>query len=161
MDRARIEELYPAYPDARHAPIVAGNGFVLDGQVRPAAPPTAAARRAVAGAGRWLRKLDSLAGLDRARHGPAGRDRLGTPGSSAGKRTASGKPLLATPAPEPDDAGDLVPDGLTALAVLRLRASLLRRARVVIGIMDGSPGGFTNLDPDVTDLYWRSSTATV
>ncbi|MEO3813536.1 penicillin acylase family protein [Sphaerisporangium sp. B11E5] len=158
----RVAQLFPAYPFDRHAPIVTGTGERDGGgatAVRPAAqdragvPGTAAALAAVA---RTLRAMPSPLGTP-------GSDREGIGSNSwvvSGAHTATGKPLLAN---DPH-LGPRIPS-------LWYQAGLHCRVRsaacpydvvgytfsglpgVVIGHNDRVAWGFTNLAPDVSDLY--------
>ncbi len=161
LTRRQVEELYPAYPEQQHEPIVSGarvrdGAFVLDpgdegGEASEEAPD--AAVRAVSA----LRApLDAIPRT----LGPASRDLGSNSWVVSGEHTASGLPLLANDphlgssmpsvwyqmglhcttvdAACPFDVTGFTFPGLTG---------------VVIGANDTIAWGFTNLGPDVVDLY--------
>jgi len=157
----RAAELHPAYPYDEHAPIVAG-GAVVDGVFDADASPAAATRRAAA--------LDPTAtdALGRVSEGlermPAWLGRGDGIGSNSwvvsGERTASGSPLLAN---DPH-LGTSLP-GVWLQVGLHCRTvgtacpydvsgfSFSGVPGVIIGHNADVAWGFTNLGPDVTDLY--------
>ncbi|WP_214109316.1 penicillin acylase family protein [Acrocarpospora catenulata] len=151
---ARVDELFPAYPYDRHRPIVTA-GAVQDTKFDPAAPVTAASA-ALTRVSRVLRTVPSLLGTD-------GADRKGIGSNSwvvAGKFTDTGKPLLAN---DPH-LGPRIPS-IWYQAGLHCRTRSAACPYDVAGFtFSGLPGvvighnhrvawGFTNLGPDVTDLY--------
>lgn len=181
LPKDRVAQLYPAYPFDRHAPIVTGPARGGAKPARPAAkktgtdgdPRTAAAgsgdrdpgtaedgdsgtAAALAAVARTLRVVPSPLGTK-------GGDRDGIGSNSwvvAGAHTATGKPLLAN---DPH-LGPRIPS-------IWYQAGLHCRVRsaacpydvtgytfsglpgVVIGHNDRVAWGFTNLAPDVADLY--------
>ncbi len=164
LSRREIAELYPPYPYATHLPIV-NQGAVVDGVYeqnanhpgsrlppRPPFPEPPAARPALARAGSAARELSDLLG------------HASGVGSNAwavsGEHTASGMPILANdphlapsmPSPwyqmglhctQVSDACPFDVAGFTFPGV----------PGVVIGHNDRIAWGFTNLNPDVEDLY--------
>jgi len=183
----QINQLYPEYPYAEHAPIL-GSGAVVDGTFRPTAtvqpargpstsgsspvrtagggggspetPGEAAVRAALAGLGDELgalgARLGQLPGL------------LGTNGEGIGSnswvvgggRTATGKPLLAN---DPH-LGPVMPSVWYQVGLHCTEVSVACPFDVAGFSFSGVPGvvightakvawGFTNLGPDVTDLF--------
>ncbi|WP_352231769.1 penicillin acylase family protein [Microtetraspora sp. NBRC 16547] len=162
----RVKELFPDYPFDRHQPIVT-RGAVRDGKFSakgergPAAgsgasPVDAPSAEALARVAQVLDAVPSLLGT-------AGSDQAGIGSNSwvvGGKHTESGKPLLAN---DPH-LGPRMPS-------IWYQAGLHCRSRgpacpydvagytfsgvpgVVIGHNHKIAWGFTNLGPDVTDLY--------
>ncbi|NJC83431.1 penicillin acylase family protein [Planosporangium mesophilum] len=156
LSRDQVEQLFPAYPYDRNAPIVSG-GTVAAGTF--AATGTSSAAPGGGGGSELaavpLGQLSSdLAGLPKL---------LGTNGAGigsnswviAGSRTATGKPILAN---DPH-LGASMPAiwfqiGLHCECGLRVEGfSFSGLPGVVIGHNDRIAWGFTNLGPDVTDLY--------
>lgn len=167
----RVEQLYPPYPYDKHRPIVRG-GTVEHGTFRPPSasstvhpdrvPPSgmlrkalrsAGARSALTRAGAALRTVSAVAG--------AGGQGIGSNSwAVAGSRTASGKPIIAN---DPH-LGPALPSiwyqmGLHCAPV---RAgcpydvagfTFAGTPGVVIGHDARVAWGFTNLGPDVSDLY--------
>nr|WP_308805694.1 penicillin acylase family protein [Acrocarpospora corrugata] len=150
----RVNELFPAYPFDRHQPIVTA-GAVKDGEFDPGAPAVTSSS-ALRRVSQVLRKVPSLLGTE-------GTDRKGIGSNSwvvGGRFTDTGKPLLAN---DPH-LGPRIPS-------IWYQAGLHCRARtaacpydvsgytfaglpgVVIGHTNRVAWGFTNLGPDVTDLY--------
>ncbi|WP_433413642.1 penicillin acylase family protein [Microtetraspora malaysiensis] len=162
----RVEELFPDYPFDRHRPIVT-RGAVRDGKFSqdadekptagtPAQPAQPSATEALA---RVAKVLDAVPNL----LGTSGGDQAGIGSNSwvvSGKYTESGKPLLAN---DPH-LGPRMPS-------IWYQAGLHCRTRgpvcpydvsgytfsgvpgVIIGHNSKIAWGFTNLGPDVTDLY--------
>ncbi|MQA06235.1 MAG: penicillin acylase family protein [Streptosporangiales bacterium] len=171
LPNKRMAELYPDYPYDRHRPIV-GDGkvrsgaFVTDDRRRSTAagrppvaadgsarPARAAIRTSLAEAGKVLDGISSVAGK-------AG----GAIGSNAwavaGERTASGEPILAN---DPH-LGAAMPSTWYQVGLRCAPVSpscpysvagfgLAGVPGVVIGHNDRIAWGFTNLGPDVADLY--------
>ncbi|MFC4584979.1 penicillin acylase family protein [Sphaerisporangium corydalis] len=154
---SRVKELFPAYPYDRHQPIVTTGG-VRDGAFTgtTSGPAATASSQALARVARTLKAVPSLLGT-------AGADRSGIGSNSwvvSGAHTGTGKPLLAN---DPH-LGPRIPS-------IWYQAGLHCRVRsaacpydvvgytfsglpgVVIGHNDRVAWGFTNLGPDVTDLY--------
>ncbi|WP_405139494.1 penicillin acylase family protein [Sphaerisporangium sp. NBC_01403] len=159
----RVKELFPAYPFDRHQPIVTA-GAVRDGGFDPKAAAKASegetratvSSRALAEVSRTLRAVPSLLGT-------AGADRAGIGSNSwvvGGAHTDTGKPLLAN---DPH-LGPRIPS-IWYQAGLHCRVKSAACPYDVVGYtFSGLPGvvighndrvawGFTNLGPDVTDLY--------
>ena len=159
VPRARVAELFPAYPFGRHAPIVAKvPNTVATGDRTPgrAAFP--------AGTHDAMRRVQRL--LDAARSTPGlGSAEPGTGlGSNAwvvsGAHTTTGKPLLANdPHLAPQMPSIWYQAGLhcrQASEACRFDVAGFGFAGVpgiVIGHNDRIAWGFTNLGPDVMDLY--------
>ncbi|WP_433498971.1 penicillin acylase family protein [Sphaerimonospora sp. CA-214678] len=156
----RAEQLFPGYPFDRHRPIVTGDGdteAAADGMTRvtrqagPGRPET----RALARTAEALRAVPALLG--------SGGDLAGVGSNSwvvSGAHTTTGKPLLANdPHLGPRmpsiwyqaglhcrQRGPACPFDLTGYTFAGLPG-------VVIGHNHRIAWGFTNLGPDVTDLY--------
>jgi penicillin G amidase len=165
-DQQQVDQLYPAYPLANHAPIVSG-GAVVDGvfEQGAAAGETRNPKRPAYTAGqlgalrdvhRALRSVPALMGT-----GTAGADGLGSNSWVVdGEHSATGKPLLAN---DPH-LGVSLP-GIWFQVGLHCRTigplcpfevsgfSFSGVPGVVIGHNATIAWGFTNLGPDVTDLY--------
>jgi len=167
VGRAAAEELFPAYPYARNTPILA-QGAVVNGKFDPLATPPVGGSQPGAGLNvavlqsatpalyrtqTTLHLLDSVLGPETA----------GVGSNSwvvAGSHTASGKPLLAN---DPH-LGPVMP---SIWYQMGLHCRVLSNAcpydvagftfsglpGVVIGHNNKIAWGFTNLGPDVTDLY--------
>ncbi|NJC63334.1 penicillin acylase family protein [Planosporangium flavigriseum] len=160
LSRTQVEQLYPAYPFDRNAPIVSG-GSVTAGTFTATGASSAAAG---AGGGTALSEAPLAAVLT-----PLGRDLknlpalLGTNGAGigsnswviAGSRTATGKPILANdPHLGPSMPAIWFQIGLHCDCGLNVEGfSFSGLPGVVIGHNDRVAWGFTNLGPDVTDLY--------
>ncbi|MGN9908561.1 penicillin acylase family protein [Phytohabitans sp. LJ34] len=149
LAREQVGELFPPYPEDRHRPIV-GGGRVSGGAFL--------AVDAGGAGGGWLPALaavrDGLASL------PVllGRQGTGLGSNSwviAGSRTATGKPLLANdPHLSPSMPGIWFQAGLHCGCGFDLSGFTFAGVPgVVIGHNDAIAWGFTNLGPDVTDLY--------
>ncbi|BCB76087.1 penicillin acylase family protein [Phytohabitans flavus] len=152
LTRDQVGELYPPYPEARNKPILGG------GQVTRGAFVAADAVDSGGAGGGWLPALaavrDGLADL------PAllGRQGTGLGSNSwviAGNRTSSGKPLLANdPHLAPSMPGIWFQAGLHCECGFDVSGFTFAGVPgVVIGHNDAIAWGFTNLGPDVTDLY--------
>ena len=161
-DRAALAEVFPPYPYAEHAPIV-GRGAVVDGVFEPRAtegetrnpkrpPYTADQVRTLDALGQGLGRLPELLG-----HG-------GGLGSNSwvvdGDHSATGKPLLANdPHLGVSQPGIWYQVGLHCRTVSEACPydvtgfSFSGVPGVVIGHNQRVAWGFTNLGPDVTDLY--------
>jgi penicillin amidase len=162
LEPEQIEELYPPYPYARHRPIVEG-GAVVDGRFRQPAGSTgpAPAARAALGDG----AVDALAGLADTLDGmPQLVGRGDGVGSNAwvvdGDHSTTGEPLLANdPHLAPTVPGIWYQMGLHCTELsddCPFDVSGFTFAGfpgVVIGHNQEIAWGFTNLGPDVTDLY--------
>ncbi|TDQ54422.1 penicillin acylase family protein [Actinorugispora endophytica] len=168
LSREQVEELYPAYPEELHEPIVP-DGRISDGTFTagpaggeepadeanpPAPPPTDAdAARAVADLGADLSALPEVLG-------PTSPELGSNSWVVSGEHTDSGLPLLANDphlgAAMPSvwhqmglhctSVGRACPFDVTGFTFPGLPA-------VVIGANDTVAWGFTNLGPDVVDLY--------
>jgi penicillin amidase len=153
----RVDQLYPEYPYERNPTIVDG-GAVSDGKFESARPsrPLEAGGAAAAAEERVARAVAGLPAL----LGDGGQGIGSNSWVVAGSRTATGKPLLAND-----------PHLAPHMPSLWYQAGLHCRTRgpacpfdvtgftfsgvpgVVIGHNDRIAWGFTNLGPDVTDLY--------
>lgn len=154
----QIESLYPAYPYDRNAPIVAG-GEVKDGAFTVSAPPTATTT-AIRASGDVL---DALAdGIDRMPQlmGDGGPGIGSNSWVISGSRTVTGKPILANdPHLSPSMPGIWYQIGLHCSCGTDVAGfSFSGVPGVVIGHNARIAWGFTNLDPDVTDLYFEKVT---
>jgi len=165
LTRAQVEQLFPPYPFGRHRPIidggqVAGGAFTATGPSAPAAGPANAPVRdaihdAIHDAGPLLeavregvRRLPPLLGANAAGIGS-------NSWVIAGSRTTTGKPLLANdPHLAPTMPGIWFQMGLHCGCGLNLAGFTFSGVPgVIIGHNDRIAWGFTNLGPDVTDLY--------
>jgi len=168
LNRIRIDSLFPAYPYARHQPIVTGGG-VADGAFDPGVPPepvresepgpgsgvTAAEIAAAAPAVTALR--DALRRLPGAAAG-AGAGIGSNSWVIGGDLTDTGSPILAN---DPH----LAPAMPSIWYQIALHCSAPGCDYQAAGFsFSGAPGviighngriawGFTNMNPDVTDLY--------
>jgi penicillin amidase len=161
LTRSRVEQLYPVYRYDRHKPIVSG-GAVVDGVYDAAARPprqgggprerpTSAIRDAAPALADLARIVKGLPNL------------LGDGGSGigsnswviAGQFTTTGKPLLANdPHLRPSMPGIWYQMGLHCSCEFNVAGFTFSGVPgVVIGHNARIAWGFTNLDPDVTDLY--------
>jgi penicillin amidase len=147
LGREQIEQLYPAYPADRNAPIV-GNGSVADGAFVPAPVlprDVGPVLDAVAGG------IDALPDLI----GDGGPGIGSNSWVLSGSRTATGKPLLANdPHLSPTMPGIWYQMGLHCECEYNVAGFTFSGVPgVVIGHNARIAWGFTNLGPDVTDLY--------
>ncbi|MDP3891727.1 MAG: penicillin acylase family protein [Nocardioides sp.] len=158
----RVEELYPEYPYDEHAPIVSG-GAVVDGTFEPGAtaPGTRNPRRPAYTADQTTTLAQLRDGLERL---PALLGRGEGLGSNSwvvgGERSSTGAPLLAN---DPH-LGIGMPGVWMQMGLHCRRVSDACPLDVAGFTFSGTPGviighnadiawGFTNLGPDVTDLY--------
>ena len=165
-DQEQVDELYPAYPYDTHTPIV-DQGAVVDGVFEQAADPggtrnpkrpayTPGEVGAVRAVHRALRSVPALMGS-----GQAGADGLGSNSWVVdGEHSATGEPLLAN-----DPHLGVSMPGIWSQVGLHCRTvgddcpfevsgfSFAGVPGVVIGHNATISWGFTNLGPDVTDLY--------
>ena len=159
LNREQIAQLYPNYPYDRHSPIVPTGG-VVNGQFDATARVTVPAAEGVSAS--VLRKAaPALAAVS------AAVDRVpmllgdGGPGIGSnswvvsGKLTATGKPLLANdPHLSPSMPGIWYQMGLHCTCPFNVEGfTFAGMPGVVIGHNARMAWGFTNLNPDVTDLY--------
>ncbi len=175
LDDERVAELYPPYPFARHRPIVTrgavvGGRFDADGR---AGPPGAAARAAL---GRAVLRAGGLRALEDVRRTtaavPGALGGLGAGGSGGdtglgsnawvvdGQHSSTGAPLLANdPHLAPTLPGVWYQMGLHCTQVDTdcpfdvAGFTFAGFPGVIIGHNASIAWGFTNLDPDVSDLY--------
>ncbi len=163
---ARVEQLYPPYPYTRHAPIVAAaaaapvvRGAVIQSHGTKGTLTTTRAALP-AGVADSLRALDAdVRGLD-ALVGPTGSGVGSNAWAVSGRFTATGKPLLANdPHLAPVLPSIWTQVGLHCRHVSRgcpfdvAGFSFSGVPGVVIGHNARVAWGFTNLAPDVSDLY--------
>ena len=161
LTRAQVEQLYPAYPGDRNPPIVAGgtivNGrFAATGASAPAAGqggggPVDAVTRAAPLLGRVGQRMAALPQL----FGPMGSGIGSNSFVLAGSRTTTGKPILENdPHLGPSMPAIWFQVGLHCDCGLNVSGySFSGVPGVVIGHNDRVAWGFTNLGPDVSDLY--------
>jgi penicillin amidase len=152
----RIEQLYPAYPYARHQPIVRQGAVVKGRYDQRAAPPRALPPRA-------RDELKDLAELLKDIPPLLGPNGTGIGSNSwvvSGTRSATGKPLLANdPHLGPKMPSVWYQMGLHCRSVSRscpfdvAGFTFAGVPGVVIGHTNKVAWGFTNMGPDVTDLY--------
>jgi len=156
LSDAQIDELYPAYPYERNLPIVT-DGRVVDGGFDPAAsapatPPTTPTAGALP-----LAALDRLAdGLARIPVTVGAGEGIGSNSwVVSGAYTVSGKPVLANdPHLAPSMPGIWYQMGLHCACGYEVTGfTFSGLPGVVIGHNGRIAWGFTNLGPDVTDLY--------
>jgi penicillin amidase len=155
LGRAQIEQLYPGYPFAEHRPIVD-------------TPPPAATTAATGSAGADGVPVDAIAAAAPLFSALGqGIDELpdimgnGLPGIGsnswviAGSLTTTGKPILANdPHLSPSMPGIWYQMGLHCACEYNVEGFTFSGVPgVVIGHNSRVAWGFTNLDPDVTDLY--------
>ncbi|NRQ35823.1 penicillin acylase family protein [Nonomuraea sp. NN258] len=158
LPRERVEQLYPGYPFDRHSPII-GQGTIDDGKFDPRVEPRQDGRRALAQAAATLDKVPSTM---------SGGEREGIGSNSwvvSGEHTATGKPLLVN---DPH----LSPAMPSVWYQAGLHCRKLSEAcpydvtgftfsgvpGVIIGHTDKIAWGFTNLGPDVSDLFLEQVT---
>jgi penicillin amidase len=160
LSRAQVESLYPDYPFATHKPIVY-SGTVTGGAFAQNVPatgggathgesftPPAQAATALAAVKRALDGIPALVG-----------DNFPGIGSNSwvisGRLTATGKPILANdPHLSPSMPGIWYQMGLHCTCDVNAEGFTFSGVPgVVIGHNDRIAWGFTNLDPDVTDMY--------
>lgn len=160
LSREQVERLYPSYPDDRNGPIVSA-GAVVNGTFDPAATPqtrtSAAATEAISSSVDVVRqRIDGIPAL-------LGLNESGLGSNSwviSGSRTKSGKPLLANdPHLGPSMPSVWYQVGLHCTNVSAhcpfdvAGYSFSGLPGVVIGHNARVAWGFTNLGPDVADLY--------
>ncbi|WP_211240644.1 penicillin acylase family protein [Hamadaea tsunoensis] len=163
ISKEQIELLYPAYPYDRNKPIVGGGAVAGVGTADAAFSATqvpAPVKDAVAGSGAMLDALatgiDSLPNL----MGDGGPGIGSNSWVISGALTASGKPILANdPHLSPSQPGIWYQIGLHCACGTEVAGfSFSGVPGVVIGHNARVAWGFTNLDPDVTDLYFEKVT---
>jgi penicillin G amidase len=150
LSRTQVEQLYPAYPYSRNRPILDGQ-TTANGRVFPA-PVQDDAYRAV------QPMLDGLrAGLSRLPRmvGENGAHLGSNSWALAGSRTTTGKPILANdPHLGPSMPSIWFQMGLRCTCEFNVSGFTFSGVPgVVIGHNDRIAWAFTNLGPDVTDLY--------
>lgn len=165
LTRQQVEELYPAYPYDRSAPIVTGGGVVagaFDQNARPG-DLTGTGAKTTGGAGgggpgvgvHTLRAM--AAGLARlpVMLGNGGQGIGSNSWVIAGRLTDTGRPILANdPHLSPTMPGIWYQMGLHCDCEYNVAGFTFSGVPgVVIGHNARIAWGFTNLDPDVTDLY--------
>lgn len=153
LPRERVEQLYPGYPYDRHLPIV-NEGTVHQGRFDQRAEPRLRAGRALQAAADTLDAVPSTMGAA---------DRSGIGSNSwvvSGEHTKSGKPLLAN---DPHLSAQM--PSVWYQAGLHCRKvseacpydvtgyTFSGMPGVIIGHTDRTAWGFTNLGPDVADLF--------
>ena len=158
LTRDQIEQLYPGYPYDRNAPIVPTGGIV-DGTfdaaapVAPVPPATATVLRDAAPA------LSAVSAAVRRVPTLLGDNASGDIGSNSwvigGALTTTGKPLLANdPHLSPSMPGIWYQMGLHCSCPYNVEGFTFSGVPgVVIGHNARIAWGFTNLNPDVSDLY--------
>ena len=159
LTRERVDQLYPAYPFDRNRPIIPGGAVVkgvFDASTQP--PPVAAPAFAAlpSGDGSWAPALAQLARAVEALPGGGGGAGVGSNSwVIAGARTTTGKPLLANdPHLSPSMPGIWYQVGLHCECEFNVAGfSFAGAPGIIIGHNARIAWGFTNLGPDVTDLY--------
>jgi penicillin G amidase len=167
LTRDQVDQLYPTYAFDRHRPIVPG-GAVVRGAFDPTATPAltpSAAPASVApevgpevGGGDWATALGDLSRAVRGLPRMLGDGGPGLGSNSwviAGSHTTTGKPLLANdPHLSPSMPGIWYQMGLRCDCEFNVEGfSFAGSPGIVIGHNSRIAWGFTNLGPDVTDLY--------
>ncbi|MFI7126310.1 penicillin acylase family protein [Nonomuraea sp. NPDC050153] len=153
LPKERVEQLYPGYPYDRHSPIVT-QGTIDRGRFDQRAEPQTRADRAIAQAAKTLDAVPNTMGTE---------DREGIGSNSwvvSGEYTASGKPLLANdPHLSPQMPSVWYQAGLHCRKVTQACPydvtgfTFSGVPGVIIGQTDKIAWGFTNLGPDVADLF--------
>lgn len=160
LAKEQVDQLYPAYPIDRNLPIVTG-GAIVNGAfdakaTAPAAPTVPPATPLAALAADGLNDMaDALAGLP-GLMGNADGDGIGSNSwVISGKLTATGKPILANdPHLSPSQPGIWYQMGLHCECGTDVAGFTFSGVPgVVIGHNANIAWGFTNLDPDVIDMY--------
>ena len=154
----RVAQLYPGYPYDRHATIV-GEGAIAQGRFDQRAAPRQRGTGALAQAAKTLDAVPDMMGTE---------DRDGIGSNSwviSGEHTASGKPLLAN---DPHLSAQM--PSVWYQAGLHCRKiteecpydvtgfTFSGMPGVIIGHTDKISWGFTNLGPDVADLFLEKVT---
>ncbi|MEV4171586.1 penicillin acylase family protein [Nonomuraea sp. NPDC049709] len=153
LPRERVEQLYPGYPFDRHLPIV-NEGTLDQGRFNQRAEPRLPANRVLAQAAKTLAAVPSTMST-------ADRDGVGSNSwVVSGEYTAGGKPLLAN---DPHLSAQM--PSVWYQAGLHCRKvteecpydvtgfTFSGVPGVIIGHTDKIAWGFTNLGPDVADLF--------
>ncbi|WP_091343364.1 penicillin acylase family protein [Micromonospora rhizosphaerae] len=177
LTRRQVEELYPAYPYDRNSPIVTGGGIVAGAFDQhavapkppvPPTPPTAPVTAGTGGGGTGGGGAGGAAATTQTIKAMGdGLSRLpimlGNGGQGIGSNswviggglTATGKPILANdPHLSPSMPGIWYQMGLHCECAFDVAGFTFSGVPgVVIGHNARIAWGFTNLDPDVTDLY--------
>lgn len=150
ISKERVDALWPAYPYDRNVPIVPGS------QLFPAAPTQSASVHTGTGQALSTLKSDlaSIPGL------MGNSDRAGIGSNSwvlSGRLTASGKPILANdPHLSPSQPGIWYQLGLHCECGIEVAGFTFSGVPgVIIGHNARIAWGFTNLGPDVIDMYWE------
>ncbi|MFG1703998.1 penicillin acylase family protein [Nonomuraea sp. M3C6] len=153
LPRERVEQLYPGYPYDRHSPIVT-EGAIDHGRFDQLAVPRQRATAALTQAAKTLDDVPETLGTE---------DRDGIGSNSwvvSGEHTASGKPLLANdPHLSPQLPSVWYQAGLHCRKITEecpydvTGFTFSGVPGVVIGHTDKISWGFTNLGPDVADLF--------
>ncbi|GAA3577112.1 penicillin acylase family protein [Nonomuraea rosea] len=153
LPKERVEQLYPGYPYDRHATIV-GEGTIDQGRFDQQAEPRRRATGALTQAAQTLDAVPSTMGTD---------DRDGIGSNSwviSGRHTTSGKPLLANdPHLAPQMPSVWYQAGLHCRKITEecpydvTGFTFSGMPGVIIGHTDKISWGFTNLGPDVADLF--------
>ena len=154
----RVDELYPAYPYDRNLPIVT-QGAVVDGAFDASATPLPA-KPGSSGAPLPVDTalLDRVSAAIDALPVMLGNGGQGVGSNSwviGGANTTTGKPILANdPHLSPTMPGIWYQMGLHCGCAFNVAGFTFSGVPgVIIGHSDRVAWGFTNLDPDVTDLY--------
>ncbi|QFY14915.1 penicillin acylase family protein [Nonomuraea phyllanthi] len=153
LPRERVEQLYPGYPYDRHSPIVT-EGTIHQDRFDQRAEPRTRAAQALGQAARTLDAVPSTMGSE---------DRAGIGSNSwviSGEYTESGKPLLANdPHLAPQMPSVWYQAGLHCRKITEecpydvTGFTFSGVPGVIIGHTDKIAWGFTNLGPDVADLF--------
>jgi penicillin G amidase len=163
LTRQQVEELYPAYPYDRNAPIIGGGAVVAGafshsasaGGPAAGAPPPAAGGSGGGATAQTLRAIgDGLARLP-VMIGNGGPGIGSNSWVISGRLTDTGKPILANdPHLGPTMPGIWYQMGLHCECEYDAAGFTFSGVPgVVIGHNTRIAWGFTNLDPDVSDLY--------
>ncbi|MEU5865693.1 penicillin acylase family protein [Nonomuraea sp. NPDC047529] len=153
LPKERVDQLYPGYPYDRHAPIV-GEGALSQGRYDQRAEPQTGGVRALSQAAATLDAVPSTMSSE---------EREGIGSNSwvvSGRHTTSGKPLLANdPHLSPQMPSVWYQAGLHCRTLSAqcpydvTGFTFSGVPGVIIGHNDKISWGFTNLGPDVADLF--------
>lgn len=151
LTQKQVDELYPAYPIDRHLPIVGPNSAALTQVAEVSALGSEVESPALQGLAAIDKDLKALPGL-------MGNDNGGIGSNSwviSGSKTGSGKPILANdPHLSPSQPGIWYQMGLHCECGLEVAGFTFSGVPgVIIGHNAKVAWGFTNLGPDVIDLY--------
>jgi penicillin G amidase len=152
LTEAQVDSLYPVYPYALNKPIV-GGGSVVSGHFTPSGAARSGDAVTTGEARALIAVRDAIEGI------PLGGEKAPGIGSNSwvisGRLTSTGKPILANdPHLSTSMPGIWYQMGLHCDCPLNVEGfTFSGMPGVVIGHNGRIAWGFTNLNPDVTDLY--------